>query len=144
MPQFSKPIRNLLSRAMVFPQRDDAGPLSDGVLFVLRCNRLMTCCCIQSACSPGGVLCGRIARRSAAMLGSRPSTAWPSASAMFVGGRDVLDDAVFVCGAVAVQQSGAVTSEHFVRSVALMLRVMTALALIIRLPSVEPREAGGR
>ena len=54
---------------------------------------------------------------------------------MFVGG-DVLDDAVFVCGTVAVQQIGAVTSEHFVRSVALMLRVMMALALSIRLPSV--------
>ena len=54
---------------------------------------------------------------------------------MFVGG-DVLDDAAFVCGTVAVQQIGAVTSEHFVRSVALMLRVMMALALIIRLPSV--------
>ena len=39
----------------------------------------------------------------------------------------MLDDAAFV---------GAVTSEHFVRSVALMLRVMMALALIIRLPSV--------
>ena len=47
---------------------------------------------------------------------------------MFAGG-DVLDDAVFVCGTVAVQQLGAVTSEHFVRSVALMLRVMVGFAL---------------
>ena len=39
----------------------------------------------------------------------------------------MLDDAAFVCGAVAVQQSGAVTLEHFVKSVALMLRVMMAL-----------------
>ena len=47
----------------------------------------------------------------------------------------MLDDAAFVCGAVAVQQSGAVTSEHVVRSVARMLRVIMALASIIRLPT---------
>ena len=43
---------------------------------------------------------------------------------------------MFVCGTVAVQQIGAVTSEHFVSSVALMLRVMVGFALTIRLPSV--------
>ena len=69
------------------------------------------------------------------MRGSKHATAWSSACAKLVGG-DVLDDAVFVCGTVAVQQIGAVTSEHFVKSVALMLRVMVGFALIIRLPSI--------
>ena len=67
LPQLSKAIISLPSMFAVLFQREEAEALLDAWLFVLRCSKLLRCCGIAVAGSPGGVVFGFIANRIVAI-----------------------------------------------------------------------------
>ena len=85
LPQLSRAILSLLSMLAVLFQREEAEAFLDVWLFVLRCSKLLRCCCIAVVGWPGGVVFGLIANRIVAICGSRHATAWSSAWVRHVG-----------------------------------------------------------